>query len=178
MGPMGADHQAIRFVIVAVVCLVACGEDLRRRRIPNWLTLGAALGAVAFSLITKGLPGGGLAVAGWAAGAALLFPWFALGGMGAGDVKLVAALGAWLGPLSAVWIVLYAAVAGGVLAVFVSLAHGYLRTAFRNVWGLMGYWRAVGVRPLPELTLDAGKGPRLPYAIPIAVGAMVTLWLR
>jgi prepilin peptidase CpaA len=175
---MGADHQAIRFVIVAILCLWACGEDLRRRRIPNWLTVGAAVGAVVFSLLAEGLPGGGLAVAGWATGAALLFPWFALGGMGAGDVKLVAALGAWLGPWSALWVVLYTAVAGGVLAVIVSLAHGYLRTAFRNLWRLLGYWRVVGVRPLPELTLNAGKGPRLPYAVPIAIGTLVTLWLR
>ncbi len=175
---MGADHQAIRFVIAATICLGACAEDLRRRRIPNWLTLGGAVAAVVFGFATGGVLSGGLAVAGWAAGALLLFPVFALGGMGAGDVKLVAALGAWLGPVSALWIVLYAAVAGGVLAIIVSLAHGYLGAAFKNLWRLVGFWRIAGLRPLPELTLAAGKGPRLPYAVPIAVGTLVTLWLR
>ena len=41
---------------------------------------------------------------------------------------------------------------------------------------LLAYWRAVGVRPLAELTLAGSKAPRLPYALPIAVGALATLW--
>lgn len=175
---MEAEHQAIRIVAVAVLCCGACEEDLRRRRIPNWLTFGAALGGVGFSAFGGGPWGAALAVAGWAAGAALLFPWFALGGMGAGDVKLVAAIGAWLGPAAVLWVVLFTAVAGGVLAVVVSLAHGYLRTALRNLWGLIGYWRVAGLKPLPHLTLGEAKGPRLPYALPIAAGTLLTLWLR
>ncbi len=175
---METAHQAIRSVAVVVLCAGACIEDLRRRRIPNWLTFGAAVGAVGLNALAGGPSGAGLAVAGWATGAALLFPLFALGGMGGGDVKLVAAVGAWLGPFAALWVVLYTAVAGGVLAVAIALAHGYLRTAVRNLWGLIGYWRVVGVRPLPQLTLDQAKGPRVPYALPIAAGTLITLWLR
>jgi len=96
--------------------------------------------------------------------------------MGAGDVKLLAALGAWLGPYGAAWTALYAAIAGAVLAVLVALSHGYLRRALTNLWGLAGFWRAAGLRPHPELTLKAAAGPRLPYAVAIGIGAMVTLW--
>ena len=56
---------------------------------------------------------------------------------------------------------------------------GYLKQAFRNVWGLLLYWRVVGVRPQPELTLMAGpNAPRLAYAVPVLAGLMVTLWFR
>ena len=53
-----------------------------------------------------GLPGLGLSLGGWLVGCALFLPWFLLRGMGAGDVKLLAALGAWLGPRDALWIAL------------------------------------------------------------------------
>ena len=80
------------------------------------------LAALAYAAFDAGLPGVGIAAAGWLAGAALFFPFFALGGMGAGDVKLLAALAAWLGPSESVWLAIFAAAAGGVLGVFVALA--------------------------------------------------------
>ena len=86
--------------------------------------------------------------------------------MGGGDVKLMAALGAWLGWSPVLWTALYAAVAGGVMALGVGLAHGYLRQAFSNIGGLFLFWWVQGVRPVPALTLEHGRGPRLPYALP------------
>ena len=68
--------------------------------------------------------------------------------------------------------------AGGVLAVAVSLYGGDLTRVLRSVWGLLMFWRVMGVQPHPELTLRNGKGPRLPYAFPITAGAVVVLWLR
>ena len=85
-----------------------------RGRIPNWLTFGAALAALAYGAFDWRIAGVGISAAGWLAGAALFFPFFALGGMGAGDVKLLAALGAWLGPAESVWLAMFAASAGGV----------------------------------------------------------------
>jgi prepilin peptidase CpaA len=98
--------------------------------------------------------------------------------MGGGDVKLLAALGAWLGPGDAVWLAIYASIAGGVLAVVVAVARGYLSTALRNLRGLLSYWSVVGPRPLPSLTLEHGNAPRLAFAVPMLVGTMVTIWLR
>ncbi len=93
-------------------------------------------------------------------------------------MKLMGAVGAWLGPTDAIWLGIYAGVAGGVLALGVSLATGYLRQAVSNVWLLLKYWAVVGPRPLDELTLASGSGPRLAYAVPILVGTVVTIWLR
>jgi prepilin peptidase CpaA len=96
--------------------------------------------------------------------------------MGAGDVKLLAALGAWLGPLEAVWLAIFASIAGGVMAVVISLYHGYLRQAGSNIWFMLMHWRAAGVQPIPGLTLRDARAPRLPYAVPIAIGLVCTLW--
>jgi prepilin peptidase CpaA len=111
-------------------------------------------------------------------GLGLLLPLFALRGLGGGDVKLLAALGAWIGPGAALWMVLWAAVAGGPLALAVALRAGYLRSALQNVWSLLMFWRVSGLRPHPSLNLNISGAPRLPYALPIAVGLVVSLWTR
>jgi prepilin peptidase CpaA len=171
-------HMTMVHGAVLLIAAVACAIDLRTRRIPNVLTFGAAAGAIVFSLATGGLAGGIDSVAGLLVGAALMFVLFALGGMGAGDVKLVGALGAWLGPADAIWLFLYTGIAGGALALVVAATTGYLRQACRNVVTLVTYWGIVGVRPMAELTLETSAGPRLAYATAILAGTVATIWLR
>ena len=161
-----------------VVCAAASAVDVRSGRIPNILTLGAAAVGLVVGTITGGLAGLGQALAGWVVGCGLFLPFFLLGGMGAGDVKLLAALGAWLGPSLTLFAALYAGVAGGVMAVIVSVAHGHLRQLFSNVWGLLIFWRVAGLQPMPGLTLRTAASPRLPYALPIAAGTVAALWFR
>jgi prepilin peptidase CpaA len=165
-------------VVVLAIALTACVTDLRSRRIPNLLTFGGAIAAVIFHTIVGGSAGLLAASGGWAAGLVLFLAPFALGGMGGGDLKLVAALGAWLGPEQAVWIVLYTGLAGGIMALVVAAARGYLRQALSNVWLLLAHWRAVGIRPLREVSLEGSHGPRLAYALPILAGTVLTIWLR
>jgi prepilin peptidase CpaA len=160
------------------VAALACASDLRTRRIPNWLTFGAAAAALAFHFVTGGPSGVAQGIGGWATGVALLIAPYALGGMGAGDLKLVAALGAWLGPGDTFWLAMYTGIAGAVMALIVSAWHGYLRRAVSNIWLLVTHWRVTGLRPFPELTLTTSPGPRLAYAAPILVGTIVMLWLR
>jgi prepilin peptidase CpaA len=185
MGAVRAGGGRVSLTLTPVVQLtalsiasLACAFDLRTRRIPNWLTFGAAGAALVFHLFATGASGFVQGVGGWATGAALLLVPYALGGMGAGDVKLVAALGAWLGPGDTFWLAMYTSIAGGVLALVVGVSHGYVREAWSNIWLLLTHWRVNGVRPFPELTLATGRGPRLAYAAPILVGTIVTLWLR
>ena len=168
----------VRAAAVLIVALVAVLFDVRTRRIPNWLTFGAAGAALVYSTLDAGLPGAGISAAGWLAGAALFFPFFALGGMGAGDVKLLAALGAWLGPRDSVWVAMFAAIAGGVVGLAVAAAQGYLRTATSNLWLMLMHWRTQGLGPVPGLTLKDASSPRLAYAIPISIGLVCTLWRR
>lgn len=94
----------------------AVATDLRGRSIPNWLTGGGAAAGIGCGAWTGGAPGAGSALAGAAAGFAvfLLFHW--LGGLGGGDVKLMAAFGALLGHRDVLPAAILAAIAGAVLA--------------------------------------------------------------
>jgi prepilin peptidase CpaA len=168
----------LKSAIVVSVGLAACVTDLRSRRIPNVLTFGAAGAALVYAFGVAGWSGVASSALGWLVGAAVFFIPFALGGLGAGDVKLLAAMGAWVGPANAVWLGLYTGVAGGVMALAVALGTGYLRQAFSNLSLLLMHWRVAGLRALPEISLEGSEGPRLAYALPIFAGLMATLWLR
>jgi prepilin peptidase CpaA len=168
----------VKSAIAVGVGLAACVTDLRSRRIPNVLTFGAAAAALVYGTLTAGWSGAGSAALGWLIGALAFIVPFALGGLGGGDVKLLAAIGAWLGPLGAFWLALYTGIAGGVMALFVALVSGYLRRALENVSLLLMHWRVFGLRPLSEVSLEGSDGPRLAYALPIFVGLVTTLWLQ
>jgi len=173
-------HSIMTFVniFVGTLLTLACISDLRTRRIPNVLTFSSAVCALLFHLITGGWTAAAWSAVGYALGAALFLPMFALRGMGAGDVKLLGAVGAWLGPGQIAIVALATSIAGGVLGLAVALGSGYLGTAVSNLWMLLMHWRVMGVRPLPAVTLQGATGPRLAYAVPIAMGTVVTLWLR
>ena len=163
---------------VVVIAVTACVFDMRTRRIPNALNFGAALAGLLVHWLTGGSEGAMVAAGGWVVGLFLFLPFFALRGMGGGDVKLLAALGAWLGPQQVLWLAIYTGIAGGVMGVWAAAASGYLKTALRNVFGALIYWGTVGLKPVPGLTLESGKAPRLAYALPILAGTLVALWQR
>jgi prepilin peptidase CpaA len=160
------------------LALFACVTDLRSRRIPNVLTFGAAIAAVALHAFVTGTSGLVFSTTGWLVGAALFFPFFALGGLGGGDVKLLAAIGACLGGPAVLVVGMYSAVAGGILAAVVAWRAGYLRTALRNIYDFLTFWKTFGLKPIEGFDLDHAQAPRLAYALPVLTGLMVTLWLQ
>ncbi len=164
--------------IAVLLGVIACAWDLSTARIPNVLTFGATVIALPVLYVHGGMPAIGLGLAGALVGLALFFPYFALGGLGAGDVKLLAALGMWMGPGMTLWTAIFASIAGGAMALVVALSRGYLRQALANLRLLLTHWRVAGVRPLDELTLDNNRSVRLPYALPILTGVLMTIWLR
>jgi prepilin peptidase CpaA len=171
-------HSAETFIALAIA-VAACGFDLRTRRIPNALTFGAAVVAVAVNVLAMGSSGFMTAGGGWLLGVVLFFPFFALGGMGGGDVKLLGAIGAWLGPEAVLHVAFYSAIAGGVLAVVVALRTGYLRQALTNLRILLTFWFTVGLKPVEGITLAGPQNsPRLAYALPMLAGVLVTVWLQ
>src|SRR5207247_11228898 len=109
--------QAIALTLGAV----ACWCDMRTRRIPNALTFGGAALGIVYSLVASGPAGLATSLGGWFTGLALFMPMFLLGGMRAGDGKVAAFLGAWLGPTTTLFVALYSALAGGIMAVAVAL---------------------------------------------------------
>lgn len=84
--------------VVVVFTLVAAISDVRTKRLPNWLTVPALVCGIIFQVVTAGWAGLLTALAGFAVGFSILFVLWLIGGSGGGDVKLMGALGAWLGP--------------------------------------------------------------------------------
>ena len=160
------------------IALAASVFDLQSRRIPNTLTFGATAVGLVFAGVTGGISGIGAGLAGWLVAMALWLPIYALGGMGAGDVKLMAAVGMWIGPSGALHAALYAAIAGGVLALVLAVSRGIVRQTFQNVRLLILHWQVAGFSPHAQLTLATAKSPRLAYAVPVLIGTVAATWFR
>ena len=152
--------------------------DLRTRRIPNYLTLGGALAGLGFSWGCHGWPGLWSGLSGLLLGFALLVLPYAKGGMGAGDVKALAALGAWLGPRLTIYLFIYMGISGGVLILILLWWRGLLWLKMRQGWVLLLNWLlnrpygSVGSSVTPP---DKTSG--LPYGVAMALGMTVLFCL-
>jgi len=152
---------------------IACVSDLRTRRIPNSIVLAGFGAGLIFNGLVAGVPGVGSSLAGGAIGLALFLPFFALGGMGGGDVKLLAALGSLVGPRDIVGLALAAAIAGGFFALIVAARNGRVREILRSTGRLLAFWARSGLLPSPEQTLENPAALRLPYAVPMLLGTLL-----
>jgi prepilin peptidase CpaA len=125
------------FVALAAGALVATVIDIRTRRIPNALT--ATMAGVGVGLAATGTSGVSVwaSMAGFALGLALMMPGHALGATGAGDVKLMAAVGAMVGPATVVTAFLFTAIAGGVMALAVAMRRQRLRATIAGTGRLI-----------------------------------------
>jgi prepilin peptidase CpaA len=160
----------------ALLCAgIGSFHDVRERRIPNLVTGPAVLAALALHMISGGWPElGDAALAGLIAGAIFLI-FFLAGGMGAGDVKLMAAVGCFTG-LSQLFVVMLATViAGAIFALAVGIYNGRLCETLRNVGALLLHHGQQGLKPHPDLNLTNQRTLRLPFALPIAAGCLFTI---
>jgi len=154
--------------IVAVGMGAAAVIDLRTRRIPNLLT--ATLAAVGLGLAAAGFGrvGLGASMLGCLLGLAFMMPGHIFGATGAGDVKLLAAAGALLGPKDTIYAFLYTAVAGGVLAFAVAVARRRLNQTLVSTSGLM-----VGSEQARTEIESTSSDNRFAYAPAIAIGVVL-----
>ncbi len=158
-----------------LLAVIMAWRDLRTRRIPNYLTLGATLAGLGFRLGYYGWWGLASGFSGLALGFSLLIFFYLMGGMGAGDVKALAALGAWLGPWPTFMLGLYMAIIGGLLALGVLWWKGRLWSKIRRGWVILANWvlfrpyRLEG-RAAPS---PAPKTEGIPYAVALALGMLI-----
>jgi prepilin peptidase CpaA len=157
---------------VGLYTAVAAGIDLRMHRIPNWVTVPAAALGLAYHTLAPGGFGPLVSLAGLAVGfSLLLLPWL-LGGGGMGDVKLLAALGAWLGPL---WM-LAAFAASAVMAALLTLL--ILFTSVTNRGITRTTRKYMSNRRPRDLAGRRRKSRVLPFAVPVAMSTwMLLAWL-
>ncbi len=139
-----AGLKSMTFLLLAALM---ASSDVATRRIPNQLTVLAAIGGLSWGLMAGGLTGLGQALVGGAVGFGLMLVFYLVGAVGAGDVKALGALGCFLAPWTALSLFVLTALAGGVLALVRMIA------ARRSL------------RPAPDQTL--------PYGLAIAAGAIV-----
>jgi prepilin peptidase CpaA len=152
---------------------IAAVNDLATRRIPNRLLLTGLAIALILRLLSVNRGASLLmALGGMAVGLAVFLPFYLLRGMAAGDVKLMAVIGAFTGPENAFSIAVWTWCAGGVMALAVVIARGHLRLVLRNLGGMCVKLIPGFSLPVPEPQQSAGA---LPYGVAIAVGTMVFL---
>ncbi len=165
------------WLIFALLLLVGVAMiwDVRQRRIPNGLVVvGAALG-VLYQLLLQGPGGVFTAIFGLTAGMAILMPGYLMGFTGGGDVKLMGAVGSFVGPVSALSIGFFSLLAGG----FVALCVAGFSTRSASPWaryGLMARTLVTTGRPIYIAPHDGeAMGQRFPFAIAIFLGTLA--WL-
>jgi prepilin peptidase CpaA len=126
------SSQIIQWGVVITACCVAAIIDVRCRRIPNQLTVPLFLTGVAWWVAARGMGGLADALAGMAVAGAPFFLLWLTGGGGAGDAKMMFAIGAWLGPVDGFLATLAVALAGGILSLAYATAHRRSLIALAN----------------------------------------------
>lgn len=160
------------------VLSVATFTDLRSRRIPNWLVLPFLLAGFAISGWLHGWHGIAQSLGGMALGAVAFGCLAFMGGMGMGDVKLCAAIGAWVGPWQLVIALVVTGLAGGVMALGWAIYGGFLGDLFKGSGDLILGWKQRGTLAHPDLVLTNPRARKMPYAPAIAIGTLLSFFAQ
>ena len=178
------DVRAILELAPLLAALVwAAAVDVRTRRIPNWLTFSLLAAGLARSLMPHAPVSPAEAALGALAGFGLLFPLFVLNAVGGGDVKLLAAAGAWLGPWGVFVVFVLEALLGMVFAITQAIAHGRVSALLRNTVLItvnLAHVRDVGIDHVSETgraAQPADQKLHMPWAVPLLIAFVaVCVW--
>ncbi|MEZ6061356.1 MAG: A24 family peptidase [Planctomycetaceae bacterium] len=160
--------------LVSAILILAAWIDGRQLRVPNWITFPMVLSGLVYCSWVDGLSGAGASVAGIAMGLACLLPLYSVGGMGAGDVKLMAGIGAWLGWQITLEAFVVSAIVGAVMAIVMVAVKGTWQKHYENFLTILSEWMVIR-NPYELSRIAAERKPRmalLPYGIPICIGSI------
>jgi prepilin peptidase CpaA len=161
------------WVVALVVGLVAGWIDWRTRRIPNWLTVTGVLSGIAIHSYVSGWVGAMVAILGVIAALIILLPCVLLRAMGAGDWKLMAALGSLLGPLMVLFVLVAAIFLAGIMALFMVVRAKRVKETFCNIYVLIQGFFTFGLRANPDISLDNPALMKLPFGVAAAGGTVL-----
>jgi prepilin peptidase CpaA len=159
---------------VSVVLIVAAWIDGKELRVPNWLTYPMVFSGLIFNAVVGGWAGLGDASLGMVVGLATLLPLYSVGGMGAGDVKLMAGIGAWLGPVVTFYAFCVSTVVGGVMAVIMAWYRKDFTKHYNNFFMIaLEFMHVKNPRELSRIAAERKSSMLLlPYGIPICIGSI------
>ena len=168
----------LNLVLPLLLALWMAWNDVRTNRIPNYLTLGGVLAGLGYQLGFQGWTGLANGFLGMCLGFALLILFYWQGGLGAGDVKALAALGAWLGPRQTLYLFVYMGISGVILIVFFLWWRGLLLDKIRQLWAfLLNRVLTHAHRSVPPSAPTPGpKSQGVPYAVAMAMGMAILCW--
>jgi prepilin peptidase CpaA len=161
--------------LVTITLVVAAIIDGKQLKVPNWITFPMIVSGWVFNTTVLGWEGLGLSLVGTVVGLALLLPAYAIGGMGAGDVKLLAGVGAWVGSSVTFYAFCLSAIIGGVIAVGMVLCRRGWNKHKVQFFMILNEIATVG-KPTELATIAAERKSSmllLPYGIPIAIGTIL-----
>lgn len=159
---------------------VAAITDLRFRRIPNWLTVSSLLAGLVLNTIVGHWQGLKMSLLGAGLCLAILLPLVLVRGLGAGDWKLMGALGAILGPTVLI-VLLITALISGAMALIQIVIRQRIRDTLFNLWQILKSFACLGLRGIPPITLDTPGARSIPFGVAAALGTVacfVTLLVR
>jgi prepilin peptidase CpaA len=160
-----------------VVLFLATTTDILRQKIPNLLTFSAMGMALFYFSFLKGVSGFIFSFEGIVVGIAVMLLPYMMGGMGAGDAKLMGAVGGLLGAKGVFVAFLLTALIGGIYAMIVLAVHGCLRETLRRYWLILKTFflvRKIIYIPASERE----KLPRLKYGVAIALGTIISVLMK
>lgn len=165
--------DSVKIGALGVLLVAAAWSDIQSHRIPNTLILTGMVLAFALGAWQNGVSGLLGAGGGFALGLLVFMPFYLLRALGAGDVKLMAVVGAFLGPGGLIGAVLGTFIAGGVMALALTLHSGKLGQMLSNIKSmLVNGMIDVSLKQMPVMTANTKSVGKLPYAVAIAAGTL------
>lgn len=169
----GVGSQIVVSTLALAFAAWAGWLDWRSRRIPNWLTLPALIAGVGVNSVAWGWRGGKAALEGAGLGLALLLPFVLLRGLGAGDWKLMGALGAFLGPGKTVLVLLGSVWIAGLMAMVEMIRKRRVKETLANLLVLLHAFVTFGLRSRRAISLDNTGLMTLPFGVAVALAMVV-----
>ena len=155
------------------VTLLAAWLDLRTRKIPNWLTVPAFILGVGMRTVLGGWPGTKSSLEGTGLALVILLPLVLMRALGAGDWKLMGAVGSFLGPILFLFVLLGSIFVSGLMAIVEMTRTQRVRETFHNLFVLVRGFISFGLRTNREISLDNPRLLKLPFGVAVAISTLI-----
>jgi prepilin peptidase CpaA len=158
------------------VTLLAGWVDFRTHKIPNWLTVSAFILGVGMRTVLGGWLGAKASLEGAGLALILLLPLVLMRALGAGDWKLMGAVGACLGPVLFLFVLLGSILVSGMMAIVEMMRTQRVKETFHNMYVLVNGFFSFGLRPNAEISLDNPRLLKLPFGVAVAISTVACFY--